>query len=88
MQGKWWDGSAWGPSQTGWQDLGGNFVGKPAAVAWRGHHVSVMGVGTDGDFRYKFWNGSQWFPAGTEWLDLSGHLTGQLLASPSALAWV
>jgi hypothetical protein len=88
MQGKWWDGSAWGPSQTGWQDLGGNFTGNPAAVAWRGHHVSVMGAGTDGKVRYKFWNGSQWSPAGTEWLDLSGHLAGQLLTSPSALAWV
>ncbi len=88
MQAKWWDGSAWGPSQTGWQDLGGNFAGDPAAVAWRGHHVSVMGVGEDGVFRYKFWDGSQWNPAGTDWHDLSGHLTGQLLTSPSALAWV
>lgn len=31
---KYWNGSAWGPSPTGWEALGGIFNSAPEAVSW------------------------------------------------------
>jgi N,N-dimethylformamidase beta subunit-like, C-terminal/Concanavalin A-like lectin/glucanases superfamily len=90
MLAKWRDGAAapWEPSRTGWSDLGGSFAGSPTAVAWRGEHVSVAGIGSDGRLRYTSWHGTTGSPIGTSWLDLSGALAGRLAMSPQALAWI
>ena len=91
MLAKWRDGAAarWEPSSTSWSDLGGNFAGSPTAVAWRGEHVSVAGIGRDGRFHYTSWHGTIGRPIDlTSWLDMSGTLAGRLTTSVQALAWV
>jgi hypothetical protein len=90
MLAKWRDGAAarWEPSSTGWSDLGGSFAGSPTAVAWRGEHVSVAGIGGDGRLRYTSWHGTTGSPTGASWLDLSGAMAGRLARSPQALAWI
>lgn len=80
---KWWDGEAWGPSITEWQDLGGNFQGVPEAVAWAPDHLALMAVDPIGHLQYKWWDGSLWHPSLTGWMDLGGQLQGE----PCAVGW-
>jgi N,N-dimethylformamidase len=80
---KWWDGGAWGPSITEWQDLGGNFADTPEAVAWAPDHISLMGIDPTGHLQYKWLDGNEWNPSLTELVDLGGQLEGQ----PRAVAW-
>ena len=77
---KWFDGTQWGPSPTGWADLGGSLVGEPAAVSLRGGRISVFAVGTDGQLWRIDWNGTAWSP----WQPMGGALVG----TPAAVAWV
>ena len=41
------NGAAWGPSQTGWDAIGGVFSSPPAAVSWGTDRLDVVGLGTD-----------------------------------------
>jgi hypothetical protein len=74
---KYWDGTAWQPSQTGWNSLGGNFVGPPSCSVRQftspgsGAQIDVVAVGqvqgkrvlnTEALF-HRFWDGSTWNPA-------------------------
>jgi hypothetical protein len=47
MYHKYWDGGAWGPSQTGWDALGGVFNSPPAAVSWGANRFDIFALGTD-----------------------------------------
>jgi len=41
---KWWNGS-WGPSQTGWESLGGTLGSAPAAVSWGPNRLDLFALG-------------------------------------------
>ena len=60
---KWWDGSAWRPSLTGYERLGGVCISAPRAVAWAPNRLDVFVVGTDGALYHKWWDGSAWGPS-------------------------
>jgi Pro-kumamolisin, activation domain/Repeat of unknown function (DUF346) len=83
MYHKYWDGSKWGPSPTGWEALGGVFTSPPSAVAWGANRLDIFGLGTDRQMYHKYWNGSQWGPSPTGWEALGGVFT----SPPSAVAW-
>ena len=86
---KWSNGSQWGPSEFGWQPLGGYITGTPEAVTWGGNRIDVFVRGGDSNPAtdtlandtpwHLWWDGSQWSwePLGS--LVLVGH--------PSAVAW-
>jgi hypothetical protein len=67
-----WTGSAWAPSQTGWEPLGGIFSSPPAVVAWGPNRLDIFGLGTDSQMFHKWWNGSAWGPSQTDWQPLGG----------------
>jgi hypothetical protein len=76
---KWWDGSAWGPSVTGWESLGGVCASSPAAVSWAPDRLDVFVIGTDGALWHRWWDGSTW----GGWESLGGVCIG----TPAAVAW-
>jgi hypothetical protein len=46
---KWWTGTGFGPSTTGWWDLGGSLCGEPAVAAYRGSRISIGETRSSGD---------------------------------------
>ena len=67
---KWWQGS-WGPSQTGWEPLGGVFNSAPSVAAWAANRLDIFGLGTNNEMFHKWWQGS-WGPSQTGWEPLGG----------------
>src|SRR5439155_2400588 len=62
---KWWDGSSWGPSLTGYERLGGICMSAPRAVAWDPNRLDIFVVGTDGALYHKWWDGPSGGPSFT-----------------------
>jgi hypothetical protein len=60
---KWWDGSAWGPSLTGYERQGGVCTSPPRAAAWGPNRLDVFVIGTDAALYHKWWDGSAWGPS-------------------------
>jgi Repeat of unknown function (DUF346) len=87
---KWWDGTNWGPSLTGWQNLGGQgpqFLGKPRVVSWSHDRLDVLARGSDAACYHRWWNGSAWVPSLTDpdphggaWQYLGGEMAGDVAA--------
>ena len=67
MYHQWWDGSAWGPSQTGWEAHGGVFHSPPAVVSWGSNRIDIFGLGTDNAMYHQWWDGKEWGPSITGW---------------------
>ncbi|MEO1091011.1 MAG: S8 family serine peptidase, partial [Pseudomonadota bacterium] len=80
---KWWNGSAWGPSVTGYQNMGGTIVGKPKAVAWGPNRLDVFVRGTNSALYHKWWNGSAWGPSVTGY----EHMGGVITDDPEVASW-
>ena len=80
---KWWNGSAWGPSLTGYEYMGGVCTSSPQVVAWGPNRLDVFVIGTDRALYHKWWNGSAWGPS------LTGYerLGGVCMSAPRAVAW-
>jgi hypothetical protein len=55
VQHKTWDGSGWFPSDTGWENLGGQGLEAPAAVSWGADRLDVFLRGMDGTVYHKFY---------------------------------
>jgi hypothetical protein len=75
MYHKYWDGSAWHPSQTAWEPLGGKFVSAPAAAGMTSNvQFDIVGLGTDNQMYHKDFTNStlQWSPSQTGWEGLGG----------------
>ena len=69
---KWWNGSAWGPSVTGYEAMGGICTSVPQAVAWGPNRLDVFVTGTDSALYHKWWNGSAWGPSLTGYEYMGG----------------
>lgn len=78
-----WDGSAWLPSKTDWEDLSGQIIGVPAVASWAPNRLDIFVRGTKNAVFHKAWNGSQWVPSTSDWEDLGG----QILDSPAVASW-
>jgi hypothetical protein len=72
---KWWNGSAWGPSLTGYEYQGGVCTSPPRAVAWGPNRLDVFVRGTDRALYHKWWNGSAWGPSLTGYEYQGGVIT-------------
>jgi ABC-type taurine transport system substrate-binding protein len=80
---KWWNGSSWGPSLTGYETMGGVCTSTPQVVAWDANRLDVFVTGTDSALYHKWWNGSSWGPS------LTGYeaMGGLCLGDPRVVSW-
>ena len=80
---KWWNGSAWGPSVTGYELMGGTCTSVPQAIAWGPNRLDVFVTGTDSALYHKWFNGSAWGPS------LTGYefMGGLCLDDPRIVSW-
>jgi hypothetical protein len=74
MNTKYWDGSVWHPSQSGWQELGGRFVSPPVVALRDQFTFDIVALGTNNEVYHKYWDGSAWHPSQTAWEALGGVL--------------
>jgi Peptidase family M28/Repeat of unknown function (DUF346) len=80
---KWWNGTAWGPSVTGYEYMGGVIQGRPKAVSWGANRLDVFVIGTDRALYHKWWNGTAWGPSVTGYERMGGVIVG----SPEVVSW-
>jgi hypothetical protein len=80
---KWWNGTAWGPSLTGYEGMGGTCTSSPQVVAWGPNRLDVFVTGTDSALYHKWWNGSAWGPSLTGYESLGGTCIGE----PRVVSW-
>ena len=80
---KWWNGSAWGPSLTGYEGMGGICTSAPQVVAWGPNRLDVFVTGTDSALYHKWWNGSAWGPSLTGFEGMGGVCVGD----PRVVSW-
>jgi ABC-type taurine transport system substrate-binding protein len=80
---KWWNGSAWGPSVTGYEQMGGVCTSVPQVVAWGPNRLDVFVTGTDSALYHKWWNGSAWGPSVTGYENMGG----VCVDDPRIVAW-
>ena len=80
---KWFDGSAWGPSPTGYESLGGVCMSSPRAVSWGPNRLDIFVIGTDGALYHKWFDGSAWGPSPTGYESLGG----VCVSEPEVVAW-
>ena len=78
MYHKWWSGSSWGPSVTGYEYQGGRIISSPEAVSWGPNRLDVFVLGTNSALYHKWWNGSAWGPSLTGY----EHMGGRILGNP------
>ena len=80
---KWWNGSAWGPSLTDYERMGGVCESAPQVVAWGPNRLDVFVTGTDSALYHKWWNGSAWGPSLTGYERMGGVCVGD----PRVVSW-
>ena len=80
---KWWGGSAWGPSVTGYEAMGGVCTSAPQVVSWGANRLDVFVTGTDSALYHKWWNGSSWGPSVTGYEGMGGVCVGD----PRIVSW-
>jgi len=80
---KWWNGSSWGPSPTGYEAMGGVCTSAPQVVAWGPQRLDVFVTGTNSALFHKWWNGSAWGPSVTGYESLGGICVGD----PRIVSW-
>ncbi len=80
---KWWNGSAWGPSVTGYEFMGGTILGSPEVVSWGPNRLDVFVLGTNSSLYHKWWNGAAWGPSVTGYEFMGGIIKGQ----PKIVSW-
>lgn len=80
---KWWNGSAWGPSVTGYEGMGGTILSDAQVVAWGPNRLDAFVIGTDSSLYHKWWNGVAWGPSVTGYEAMGGKILGR----PKIVAW-
>jgi hypothetical protein len=79
---KWWAG-AWGPSEAGFERLGGVCLGAPDVVSWSANRLDAFVIGTDRALYHKWWDETAWGPS----VDGFERLGGVCVGSPAAVSW-
>jgi serine protease AprX len=80
---KWWNGASWGPSLTGYENMGGVCISSPEVVSWGPNRLDVFVVGTNSALYHKWWNGASWGPSLTGYENMGGIIQGQ----PKVVSW-
>jgi hypothetical protein len=69
-------GAGWSP----WNDFGGTFQGRPAAVGWGRNRLDLFARGLDNHLWHGWWDGNAW---NGSWVDLGGSAA----SDPAAISW-
>ena len=80
---KYYDGTAWQPSPTGFDFQGGICTSVPQVVSWEADRLDVFVTGTDSALYHKYYDGSAWGPSPTGF----EHLGGIIVGDPKAVSW-
>jgi serine protease AprX len=80
---KWWNGSAWGPSVTGYEYMGGISTSRAEVASWGPNRLDVFLRGADYALSHKWWNGSSWGPSVTGYENMGGVCT----SPPEVVTW-
>ncbi|GAA1741953.1 hypothetical protein GCM10009809_41840 [Isoptericola hypogeus] len=80
---KWWDGSAWGPSVTDYEYMGGICMSAPEVASWGPDRLDAFVLGTDRALYHKWWDGSAWGPSVTDY----EYMGGTCLSPPEVASW-
>ncbi|TDO47371.1 repeat uncharacterized protein DUF346 [Kribbella sp. VKM Ac-2527] len=72
MYHKWWNGSAWGPSVSGYEYMGGVCMSAPEVAAWGPNRLDAFVLATDRGLYHKWYDGSGWGPSVTGYESLGG----------------
>ena len=80
---KWFDGSGWGPSLTGYEAMGGVITSDPEVVSWGANRLDVFVTGTDRALYHKWFDGAGWGPSLTGYEGMGGIIIG----NPEAVSW-
>ncbi len=80
---KWWNGSAWGPSTTDYEYMGGICMTEPEVASWGPNRLDAFVIGTDRALYHKWWNGSAWGPSVTDY----EYMGGVCLSPPRVATW-
>jgi hypothetical protein len=83
MYHKAWDGTAWVPSESDYEFLGGLCISGPEVASWGPDRLDVFVTSSDSALYHKAWDGSAWKPSITDWEKLGGVCIGR----PKAVAW-
>ena len=78
LQHKWFDGTAWGPSSTGWEWMGGWLGGRPALASPAAQQLDLVVVGGDGLLYMKSYTVAGWNPSVGGWAGLTRPYIGML----------
>jgi hypothetical protein len=78
-----WNGSAWAPSVTGYENMGGTCTSVPQVVSWGANRLDVFVTGTDSALYHKWWNGSAWGPSFSAYENMGGICVGD----PRIVSW-
>ncbi len=76
---KYWNGTAWGPSETSWEDLGGAATGTAEAVSWGEGRLDVFVRGTDDQLYHDAFDSGAW----SGWNSLGGFVASH----PTVVSW-
>jgi hypothetical protein len=80
---KWWSGSAWGPSVTDYEYMGGVCMSEPEVASWGPNRLDAFVIGTDRALYHKWWDGSAWGPSVTDY----EYMGGVCFSPPRVAAW-
>ncbi|NOL39447.1 zinc metalloprotease [Kribbella sandramycini] len=80
---KWWDGTAWGPSVTGYEYMGGICMSAPEVASWGPNRLDAFVLGSDHAVYHKWWDGAAWGPSVTGW----EYLGGTCMSPPRLATW-
>ena len=80
---KWWNGSSWGPSVTGYEYMGGKIISDPEVVSWGSDRLDAFVLGTNSSLYHKWWNGSSWGPSVTGY----EYMGGKIINQPKVVSW-
>ncbi|KAL8749433.1 MAG: hypothetical protein Q9184_006811 [Pyrenodesmia sp. 2 TL-2023] len=70
---KYYDGSSWQPSTSGWYDRPGvTFDSIPSVISWGPSRLDIFGVSADDKLLHQAWTGYDWYPGVEQWETLSG----------------
>jgi hypothetical protein len=78
LQHKWLDGTTWGPSATGWENMGPWIGSRPVMVSTGANRLDLVVNGGDGLFYVKSYDGSGWQPWVGGWTGLTRPVIGVL----------
>ena len=80
--------AGWQPA-SGFENLGGYVLGRPAAIATAGGRIDLFVVGGDHALYHKYYNGSSWLPSQTGYENLGAIWSATRPSSPRGRAsWI